>query len=74
MDFHRNLMQKREDIGKLQVRKGLNTAISAIAGSYMKYISYTVKDGKITIGGKKQRNNRRREQDGKVHAGLQWRL
>ena len=48
MDFHRNLMQKREDVEKLHVRKGLSTAISAIAGPYMKYISYTVKDGKIT--------------------------
>ena len=47
MDFHRNLKQKREDIEKLQVRKGLSTAISAIAGS-MKYISYTVKEGKVT--------------------------
>ena len=36
MDFHRNLKQKREDIEKLQVRKGLSTAISVIAGSYMK--------------------------------------
>lgn len=54
MDFHRNLKQKREDIENLQVRKGLRTAISAIAGSYMKYISYTVKDGKVTT---RARNN-----------------
>ncbi len=54
MDFHRNLVQKREDIEKLQVRKGLGTAISVIAGSCIKYISYAVKDGKVTIGA---RNN-----------------
>ena len=48
MAFHRNLKQKREDIDKLQVRKSLRTAISAIAGSYMKYLLYTVKDGKVT--------------------------
>ena len=47
MDFHRNLVQKREDIEKLQVRKGLGTAIYAIAGSCIKYISYAVKDGKV---------------------------
>ncbi len=54
MNFHRTLMQKREEIEKLQVRKGLGTAISAIAGSYMKYISYTVKEGKIVT---RARNN-----------------
>ena len=54
IDFHRNLVQKREDIEKLQVRKGLGTAISVIAGSCIKYISYAVKDGKVTIGA---RNN-----------------
>ena len=54
MDFHRNLKQKREYIEKVRVRKGLRTAISAIAGSYMKHISYTVKDGKVTT---RARNN-----------------
>lgn len=54
MDFHRNLKQKRKDIEKLHVRKGLRTAISAIAGSYMKYLLSTVKNGKVTT---RARNN-----------------
>jgi transposase len=54
MNLHHTLMQNREKIEKLQVRKGLGTAITAIAGSYMKDTSYTVKDNKIIT---KARNN-----------------
>ena len=45
---------KMHNIQPAFTRRGLNTAISAIAGSYMKYISYTVKDGTITT---RARNN-----------------
>lgn len=54
VDFHRSAMQKSEDIEKLQVGKDLSTAISTVADSYMRYISYTVKDEKITT---RARNN-----------------
>lgn len=46
-DFHRKLREKRSQIEKLQVRKGLRRTIENIAGSYLRCISYGVENGHI---------------------------
>ncbi len=46
-DFHRRLKERRNMIEDLQARKGLAKTIDRIAGSYGKYITYTIENGKI---------------------------
>jgi transposase len=46
-DFHRKLRERRSQIEKLQVRKGLRRTIENMAGSYLRYISYSVENGHI---------------------------
>ncbi len=46
-DFHRRLKEKREMIERMQVRKGLRKSIENIAGSYLRFISYGVENGRI---------------------------
>ena len=47
LDFHRRLKEKREMMERMQVRKGLRRSIENIAGSYLRYISYSVENGHI---------------------------
>ena len=51
-DFHRRLKEKREMIEKMQVRKGLRRSIENTAGSYIRYISYSVDNGHTTTKAK----------------------
>ena len=51
-DFHRKLSDLRKRIESLEIRKGLVKRIESMAGSYIRYISYEVKDGSITTKAK----------------------
>lgn len=46
-DFHRRLREKRSRIEALQVRRGMRTVIENIAGSYGRYITYGIENGKV---------------------------
>lgn len=51
-DFHRKLTDLRKRIESLEIRKGLARRIEGMAGSYLRYISYELKDGSITTKAK----------------------
>ena len=51
-NFHRKLSERRRAIERLDVRRGIKKRIENIAGTYMRYISYEIKDSHIITKGK----------------------
>lgn len=51
-NLHRKLKAKRDEIENLQIRKGMRKTIENIAGSYGRYITYRIENGKVITAAK----------------------
>ncbi len=49
-DFHKKLTERRKAIESINPARGIKKRIEQIAGSYMRYISYSIENGSIITG------------------------